>query len=195
MWFAPYAVSRVAPEGVSPDENFLITAFSTAFTRGTHYFAREALPTSTADVNMLLSYFDDAIRESTAVDTAVLPDLDRSGAASLSSKLAAIIIAERSHSYVDAESVAIADAAQRDAIELVQLWNLEAEPHVMFSDDGILTLQWQHGEHGVALIFAGDGMASIAFRKPWQFYAENGIEVAISDDIPRQFTDALAGII
>jgi len=56
-------------------------------------------------------------------------------------------------------------------------------------------LQWQRGEFGVALIFAGDGEASIAFRRPGQFYAENGIEVAISQELPSKFSEALATIL
>lgn len=162
---------------------------------GVGHFALEASPTSTSDINTVWSYFDDAIRESTAIDTTDQEqDQTRHLATSPSSKLASIINAERSRCCVDVENVGVADAAQRDAVELVQRWNLRGKPHVMFSDDGILTLQWEHGEYGVALIFAGDGLASIAFRRPGQLYAENGIEVAISDSVPKQFTDALAAV-
>jgi len=65
----------------------------------------------------------------------------------------------------------------------------------MFSDDGILTLQWHRGDYGVALLFAGDGIASIAFSTPRQFYAENGIEMLVSEDFPIQFTAQLTQIV
>jgi hypothetical protein len=65
----------------------------------------------------------------------------------------------------------------------------------MFSEDGILALQWQRGEYGVALMFAGDGVASIAIRKPGQFYAENGIDVGIDDELPVQFAEILAKMV
>jgi hypothetical protein len=59
---------------------------------------------------------------------------------------------------------------------MVRRVNLGGPPHISLSDDGILALQWQRGEYGVALLFAGDGVASISFRRPGQFYAENGIQ-------------------
>jgi hypothetical protein len=119
------------------------------------------------------------------------PDLARYNATPPTSELADLIIAERSHAEVDAEGVAVADAATKDALTIVRRVNFARKPRVMFSDDGILTLQWQRGEYGVALIFAGDQMVSIAFRRPGLLYAENGIEVTISDDLPAEFFDAL----
>ena len=72
---------------------------------------------------------------------------------------------------------------------------LDYEPRVMISDDGILTLQWQHNELGVALLFAGDGTVSIAFRSPGRFYAEGGIEVSVDEPLPAEFHEALRRII
>jgi hypothetical protein len=88
----------------------------------------------------------------------------------------------------------VADAAAKDAVATVQRANIGGKPRVMFSSDGMLTLQWKRGQYGVALIFAGDGTASIAFGRPQQFYSENGIEVAISDDLPDEFTEALKAL-
>jgi len=127
--------------------------------------------------------------------TAALPataDLVDQTAASL---LAHRIKLERSVVQIDEENRATANAAMADALALIRRAEIGGSPRVMFSDDGILTLQWQRGEFGVALIFAGDGEASIAFRRPGQFYAENGIEVAISQELPSKFSEALATIL
>jgi hypothetical protein len=110
------------------------------------------------------------------------------------SELANRILAERSAAEVDPESVCVADAAMKDALATVRRANLLGKPLVMFSEDGILALQWQRGAYGAALIFAGDGVASIAFRRPGQLYAENGIEVPVDQDLPREFYDALTRI-
>jgi len=118
--------------------------------------------------------------------TAVSPQL-RSG-------LADLIIAKRSSAEVDESGVIVANAAVDDAVKVVQRRDLGGAPRVMFSEDGVLALQWQRDEYGVALIFAGDGMVSIAFRRPGQLYAENGIEVSVSEDLPPEFRDVLAKI-
>jgi hypothetical protein len=113
----------------------------------------------------------------------------------VASRLAELIAAERFIAKIDEANVAIADAATHDAMMMVSRVNLGGTPHILLSDDGILALQWQRGEYGVALLFAGDGVASIAFRRPGQFYAENGIDIAISDDLPASFNEALAAIL
>ncbi len=78
---------------------------------------------------------------------------------------------------------------------MVERAKLNGQPLVMFADDGILTLQWQRGDHGLALIFAGDGEVSIAFKKPRQLYAQNGIEVKITEELPASFHYAMARIL
>ena len=111
------------------------------------------------------------------------------------SNLVGLIDAERHAATVDPNCIEIADAATRDAIIMVRNHELGGNPNVLLSEDGILALQWQRGEYGVALLFAGDGFASISFRRPGQFYAENGLDVALSDDLPRSFNDALKTIL
>jgi hypothetical protein len=106
-----------------------------------------------------------------------------------------IIKAERARARIDDENVAIADAAMADALSMLRHVYLRGSPQVTFSDDGILGLQWQTDNHGVAIIFAGDGIASIAFKRPGQFYAENGLEVAVSEDFPDEFNKALEKIL
>lgn len=92
---------------------------------------------------------------------------------------------------IDVEERASAAAAAEDAVVMVKRNGLSGA-RVMFSEDGILTLQWQHADRGAALVFAGDQMASIAFRHPGQLYAENGIEVGITDPLPKVFAEALS---
>jgi hypothetical protein len=111
------------------------------------------------------------------------------------SGLADRIAAERSAAAIDKECFETADAAARDAQVLFQRQTPGGSPRIMFSEEGILTLQWQRGEYGLALIFAGDGIASIAFKRPGQLYAENGLEVAIFDDLPTEFNEALAALL
>jgi hypothetical protein len=111
------------------------------------------------------------------------------------SKLIDRIIAERSVADIEPENVTVANAATDEAVALIQGTEISVMPRVIFSEDGILALQWQRGEYGVALIFAGNGAASISFRRPGQFYAENGIEVRISDGLPKEFADGLAKVL
>jgi hypothetical protein len=196
--FAPVNVTTTGGVLASSAVNLLIGA---SLGIGLH-------PTSASDLNAVLEYFIGASLATTADQNTVQltepyatteisfkaeRNIDEHGVASRSS-LAKIIIAERLRSDVDAECSAIADAAKQEAVAIVQRWNLSGDPRVMFSDDGVLTLQWQRDEYGVALIFAGDGMASIAFRRPGQLYAENGIDVAINENIPKQFADAMAAL-
>jgi hypothetical protein len=97
----------------------------------------------------------------------------------VASRLAELIAAERLIAKIDKANFAIADAATHDAMIMIRRVKLGGTPHILLSDDGILALQWQRGEYGVTLLFAGDGVASISFRRPGKFYAENGIDVSI----------------
>lgn len=110
-------------------------------------------------------------------------------------ELAERIEAARATTAFDEDSVDVAAAAASDASQFVMTHELGGEPFVSFSDDGILALQWRTDECGVALIFAGDGEVSLAFKRPGQFYAENGIDISINDELPPEFTETLAKII
>jgi hypothetical protein len=110
-------------------------------------------------------------------------------------ELADLIKTERAHARIDDESLGVADAAAADALTMLRHVHLDGSPQVTFSDDGILGLQWQRSEHGVALIFTGGGVASIAFRRPGLFYAENGIDFEVSEDLPVEFSEALKKIL
>jgi hypothetical protein len=103
--------------------------------------------------------------------------------------------AARASANIDAECAAIADAAMKDAVQLVSYRHLEGVPRIMFSGDGILTIQWQRGDFGVALIFVGEGQVSIGFRRPGQLYAENGLDIGIYDELPSPFVSLMADIV
>lgn len=111
------------------------------------------------------------------------------------SPLALRIVEEKSAGSVELESQAQADAAVDDALSFVQERDLDGEPKVMLSEDGILTLQWQKDNFGLALLFAGDGVVSISFRRPGQRYAENGVDISVEDDLPQSFNDMLQTIL
>jgi hypothetical protein len=144
---------------------------------------RIASPTGSANVNGFDLFSPD------------VPSACSLPASGTTSALADLIMVERSVATIDRESISIADAAASDAITFVQRVQLDGLPEATFSDDGILGLQWQSSDYGAALIFAGDGVVSIAFRRPGQFYAENGIEISVSDELPIEFTEALSNIL
>jgi hypothetical protein len=102
------------------------------------------------------------------------------------------VLSERRSVELDLDCALIADLAVSDALSTLDANVIALAPNnVMFGDDGILTLQWKNGEFGAALMFAGDGMASIAIKRPGQRYAENGIDVAVEDALPQLFFDVL----
>jgi hypothetical protein len=115
--------------------------------------------------------------------------------AAIENPIAERILEQRAITAIDPQCNSIADAAVQDALNTVRRNGPAGTPLVMFSEDGILSLQWDHEEYGVGLIFAGDGLASIVFRRPGQFYAENGIEVPAAGNLPQSFKDALAKIL
>jgi hypothetical protein len=69
----------------------------------------------------------------------------------VASRLAELIAAERLIAKIDKANFAIADAATHDAMIMIRRVKLGGTPHILLSDDGILALQWQRGEYGVAL--------------------------------------------
>jgi hypothetical protein len=110
------------------------------------------------------------------------------------SKIVDLVIARRSAAEVEPENAGVADAAASDAVKLIERAKLNVVPKVTFSDDGLLSLQWQRGDRGVVLVLCGDGTVSIGFRRPGQYYAENGIELLVTDDLPPNYMEDLAAI-
>jgi hypothetical protein len=111
-----------------------------------------------------------------------------------SSNLLSQIQAARLKAKVDPEFVRTADAAVADAANLLQANSFSHPPKLSISDEGILALQWQQDQQGVLLMLAGDGEASIAFWKPGQLYAENGVESPVTEKLPAIFYETLAAV-
>jgi hypothetical protein len=82
-----------------------------------------------------------------------------------------------------------------DALELSRHTEIAGKPVMEFSSDGLLTIYWRRADRGVALIFAGDRQASIAFRRPGRLYSENGIEASVEGRLPEVFYDALKEVL
>jgi hypothetical protein len=102
------------------------------------------------------------------------------------------IQAERQSSFIDEDCIDAANAAAAQAKAVVQRENLGGHPRVMFSDDGILVLQWQKEAYGVALIFAGDGTVSVSRRGPGRLYSDNDLEMSVNESIPPDIRSAIA---
>jgi hypothetical protein len=113
----------------------------------------------------------------------------------ISNPLVEAIRSMRSTARIDSSGLETADAAMNDAIQLVSRQHLRGTPRIMFARDGILTIQWQRENYGVALVFAGDSEASIAFRRPGQLYAENGLEVSVQSELPAVFAARMAEVL
>jgi hypothetical protein len=111
------------------------------------------------------------------------------------SPLSIQVVEERGRAAVDPDLVVQADSAVKDALSLIKRNELGGTPKVMFSEDGILTVQWRKSELGLALLFAGDGVASIAFRRPGHRYTDVGMDISVEDDLPQSFNDMLATIL
>jgi hypothetical protein len=105
------------------------------------------------------------------------------------------ISAEFAKAAIDADAADAAKAAVADALAVVGRTQLAGSPRIMFSREGVLTLQWKRDDRGVALLFAGDKAASIAFKRPGQLYAENGLEAPIDEDLPKAFLDVVTDIV
>jgi hypothetical protein len=102
-------------------------------------------------------------------------------------RIESLIEAEKQRVHLPPEAIATAEAASDQARLVVRRERLRGNPSVMISDDGILSLVWESGDLGAALLFYGDGTMSLASRTPNQFYSEGGMDLAVSDPIPTDF--------
>lgn len=84
--------------------------------------------------------------------------------------------------------------AMSDAASLIRRNDLSGNPQIVISDDGILTIEWHRGDHGVVLLFAGDESVAISFRSPGIGYAENEMRVSVHNTLPSAFSEALMQI-
>jgi hypothetical protein len=54
-------------------------------------------------------------------------------------------------------------------------------PQVIYSDDGILTLEWHRDGRGVCILLSEDGTFSVARREKTSGYAENTVGKGLSE--------------
>jgi hypothetical protein len=110
------------------------------------------------------------------------------------SRLAEEIAAVHKATDLDEEAAETARSVVGDARRFVAAHLPHAEPRVLLSDDGVLTLQWRKDDRGLIMIFSGDGTATFSIREPGGFYSTNGIEFHLSEGLPvavTEFTDSL----
>jgi hypothetical protein len=104
------------------------------------------------------------------------------------------IIREQASSIVEEDSRAFAEAAVRDALTTVRRLDLRGATNVMISEDGILSLQWQLGEIGAAIVFTGDGKVSISVASPGTFYSHNAQQLSVAEPFPAGFVSRLKNL-
>lgn len=73
-----------------------------------------------------------------------------------------------------------ADIAIREAISLVGRVNIEHTPWATVTDMGIAAVQWQAGENGLLLMFAGDGVVSVSRASSTKDYSSNSHDYSIA---------------
>jgi hypothetical protein len=120
------------------------------------------------------------------VDTLDTPDLENSLNA-----LAEDIKQKRASAEIDKEQNDLADRSADDAAAMVLHSRLNGRPRVMFSSDGILTLEWHRGNEGAALIFAGDGKAAVVLRRSGALYDDCGQEIGVRENLPADFVNMI----
>jgi hypothetical protein len=65
---------------------------------------------------------------------------------------------------LDADAAREAQAAVQEATAVLRTANFTAMPWIGISDTGLVTLQWQRDEEGVALFFSGDGVFGVSTK-------------------------------
>lgn len=93
------------------------------------------------------------------------------------------------------EILTVARNASTDAVVMLHKGTFDLMPMINLSDDGVLGVQWHFGNYGTALIFVGDGTASLAVKTPTQLYAESAdLSFSVKEPLPDAFLQALATV-
>ena len=99
---------------------------------------------------------------------------------------------EHASAEIDLSQSDVANRSADDAVQMVERLNLDGNPRVMQSSDGILTLEWRKKDEGLALIFAGDGNVGISIRQNGGFYECFGSEIKVTHELPDEIAEMLA---
>jgi hypothetical protein len=81
--------------------------------------------------------------------------------------------------------------AVREAAEFSDKQLPFRNPRVMFSSDGIVTLQWRRPDMGAALIFAGDGTVVPVVNNASRTYLDSMGEFSLADPLPKQMAEVI----
>jgi hypothetical protein len=108
------------------------------------------------------------------------------------SQLANAITAAHDATVFDPEEADVARAALADAKRFVNAYLPDAEPSILWSDDGLLTLQWRKDRRGLIVIFPGDNTATYSIKEPGGFYSANGREFPVTAGLPAEISKFLA---
>jgi hypothetical protein len=86
---------------------------------------------------------------------------------------------------LDANATRAAQEAIQEAIGIVSGVDFTTLPWIGVSDEGVVTLQWQLGEEGVALFFAGGGTFALSTKSgPADHYTTDYGERRVVEGLP-----------
>ncbi len=94
---------------------------------------------------------------------------------------------ERKHASIESDSLAFADTAVREALATIRRHNLSGADNIAVSEDGILSMQWRKIALGAAIVFTGDGKASVSIAMPHKLYSQKPLRMNVSDPLPKDF--------
>ena len=122
----------------------------------------------------------------------VVAKMEKNNVRDIDNDLIGRIMIERGSVEIELGYDQVADLSTNDALEMVRHLRLTGRPRVMQSSDGLMTLEWYGEKEGAALIFGGDGMASISIRRSEGLYEDYGREVGVRESLPSEVVDMLA---
>ncbi len=76
------------------------------------------------------------------------------------------------------------------AVSFADTYLRDQSPSIML-DDGMLALQWRGVNHGVLLVFSGDGTATYSIKRPGGQYATSGVEFQLAGEMPMDVREAI----
>ena len=106
-------------------------------------------------------------------------------------RLERALVEERKNADIDLDSRVHADSALQDALDVNRRYNLSGVDNMFFSDDGVLTLQWDKGAHGAALVFTGEKKVSASTAGPNKLYSQGIVRLRSADPLPADFLNFL----
>lgn len=89
---------------------------------------------------------------------------------------------------LDDDSQKMAQRAISDASIVIASMEFTEMPWVGISDDGIVTVQWQRDDKGIAFFFSGDGIFDFSVKaSPTDHYSTDYVSQKVSNGVPGVF--------